>query len=592
MKIKFLMICILGALLLLPAAAGCSTGPDTSLTFLFFSDTQPDPETGDFTNIALLLKQAIARDESPELIIFGGDTVNHGDDADWSDFWQAVGDSLDEITTAAVAGNHDIYTVQRRMFDHPSPKIQTEPGDGWNYSFSQGPVFFVMLDSNYMGAANTSDIKWLENELKSDAARQAHWRIAVMHHPMWTVSEIPRDIQRAETMREHFLPIFEEFGIDLILCGHQHVYSRTLPMRGDSVTPDGHGIVQIMAASGDKHSYSITERDFIAASAQAPNYLLLTADENSLNIIAYDNTHTEIDSYTIDGTSSRTPGIPGGIPAVVLPGDEEPGDDEPVDDDDENAWRINITDTSGNILWSFTERKLNRLPQEQACAFSHAYSTINNWPAARFYAADGYTIEGILKAAGVLETAQRITFRAPDGYEASLTREQLLSPQFYYPNVRENDTGALPVKPLLAYRWREGSTELNDIDENKPTLIFGQRNPFEHTSPAFVANISEIIVDDTPAGAWAAAGTFPQAGVIAAGETVKLQHPFYGLVKLHYTLDGSDPTPLSPMYNPSTYQPELNVPIPITEPVTIKVLVTGYGRDDSDIAVFEFMIAE
>jgi hypothetical protein len=59
-----------------------------------------------------------------------------------------------------------------------------------------------------------------------------------------------------------------------------------------------------------------------------------------------------------------------------------------------------------------------------------------------------------------------------------------------------------------------------------------------------------------------AATTFPTEGRIAAGESVKLQHKFSGLVKLHYTLDGTDPTELSPMYNPSTYQPELNLPIP------------------------------
>ena len=69
---------------------------------------------------------------------------------------------------------------------------------------------------------------------------------------------------------------------------------------------------------------------------------------------------------------------------------------------------------------------------------------------------------------------------------------------------------------------------------------------------------------------------------------MKLQHPYFGLVKLHYTLDGSDPTHMSPMYNPSTYQLELNIPIPITAPTVIKVLATGYGKNDSEIAVFEF----
>ena len=294
-------------------------------------------------------------------------------------------------------------------------------------------------------------------------------------------------------------------------------------------------------------------------------------------------------SSAVQPTEQEAPGEQPSDPAGQTPAQEPSGTEAPDETiDDEDAWRINIISTAGDLLWSFTEGELKRLPPELACDFSHAYSTINNWPTPRFYAAEGYSVEGILQAAGVLDTAQTVTFRAADGYEAGLTREQLLSPQFFYPQVGEKDNGAIQVKPIIAYRWRDGTDDLSEVYENKISLIFGQRNPFEHTNPAFVANVSEIIVDDAPSETWAAADTFPPAGPIAEGETVKLQHPLYGLVKLHYTLDGSDPTPLSTMYNPSTFQPELNKPIPITGPTTIKVLVTGYGKNDSEIAEFEF----
>ncbi|MCL2166547.1 MAG: chitobiase/beta-hexosaminidase C-terminal domain-containing protein, partial [Clostridiales bacterium] len=174
------------------------------------------------------------------------------------------------------------------------------------------------------------------------------------------------------------------------------------------------------------------------------------------------------------------------------------------------------------------------------------------------------------------------------GYEISLTREQLLTPQYSYPRVNESDEGAELVFPLIAYRWREGTDDLRALRDAKPSLIIGQRNPFEHTNPAFVIGVTEILVSDAACEAWPAATTFPLPGLIAAGETVKLQHPDFGLVKMHYTLDGSAPTVLSPMYNPSTYQPELNAPIPILEPTVIRVLVTGYGKEDSEIATFYF----
>lgn len=254
-------------------------------------------------------------------------------------------------------------------------------------------------------------------------------------------------------------------------------------------------------------------------------------------------------------------------------------------------WSISIVDSTGAKAWSFTEAELISA-LEPAEPFSHAYSTINNWPATRFYAAEGYKVSDILKAAGLYESAQTITFSAIDGYQVSLTAKQLLCPQYYYPQVGENSDSAEQVFPIIAYRWREGTAELEEIYENKPCLIIGQSNHLEHTNPAFVVGLSAILVTDSPSEQWPIAGAFPLPGSIAAGETVKLQHPDYGLVKLHYTLDGSKPTTLSPIYNPSTYQPELNRPIPITKPTTIKVLVSGYGKTDSEIAVFDFFPLE
>ena len=277
---------------------------------------------------------------------------------------------------------------------------------------------------------------------------------------------------------------------------------------------------------------------------------------------------------------------------VPASGQEIPPSELPVFTDhmsEDDGWSISVITPAGQELWNFTESELTGLAPEQAEAFDHVYSTINNWPTERFLVAAGFSVESILRLAGVFDTAQTITFRADDGYEISLTRQQLLSDMFYYPNVGENEYGAEPVLPIIAYRLREGTSDLNELRDESPTLIFGQSYPFEHTNPAFVERVAEIVVDDSPCESWEPASTFPLPGQIAEGETVKLQHASYGLVKLHYTLDGSDPTPLSKMYNPSTYQPELNVPIPITEPVTIKVLVTGFGKNDSEIAEFEFI---
>jgi len=266
---------------------------------MFFSDAQADPETGDYSGFGQFLSRAVAYGRLPELIVFGGDTVNDGGDInEWRDFKRAVGESIDGAITASVAGNHDSYALLVEQFDYPQKAPET-PAGGYFYTFSMGNVFFIMLDSSIMGAGNQADVDWLRSEMDSEEARSADWRIIVMHHPMWPVAENPRDLQRAETMRERFLPVLEEGGAELILCGHQHVYSRTHPMRGSSVSATGSGIVQIMSVSGDKSYYASGALGYLAASSADRNYLLLIADAESITITAYNEDGNIIDRYTL-----------------------------------------------------------------------------------------------------------------------------------------------------------------------------------------------------------------------------------------------------------------------------------------------------
>ncbi|MCL2495929.1 MAG: metallophosphoesterase [Clostridiales bacterium] len=260
-------------------------------TALFFSDTQADPASGDYSAWGDLLSRAVDMEQPPALVIFGGDSINDGgNEAEWRDFWQAAASSLDGLITAAVAGNHDSHALLAEQFTYPR-QAPASHNEGFFYSLDMSPVHFIMLDSNIMGAAKQKDIEWLRDVLNSNAANEAVWRVAVMHHPMWPPAENPKDTLRAETMQEFFLPLLESYGVDLILAGHQHIYARSLPRRGEEAAEGG--IIQIMAASGSKESYAATNLEHIAVSAVAPNYLLLTADNEALTVTAYDE-HNEV----------------------------------------------------------------------------------------------------------------------------------------------------------------------------------------------------------------------------------------------------------------------------------------------------------
>ncbi|MCL2678239.1 MAG: chitobiase/beta-hexosaminidase C-terminal domain-containing protein [Clostridiales bacterium] len=227
--------------------------------------------------------------------------------------------------------------------------------------------------------------------------------------------------------------------------------------------------------------------------------------------------------------------------------------------------------------------------------FEHVYSSINNYPTANFYAAKGIRLDKILEAAGVMQTASLITLRSQDGYQKTLTRQQLLDePHYYYPGVAQGSAqGAERVWPILAYEYKEKSADLGAAEAGEFCLIIGQRSFQEQTNPLFVKNITEIIVSVSPPEKCAPVTIWPASGQIEAGESISLGHKdSLDRVKIYYTLDGSDPTELSAMYNPSAtyYQMDLIKPIVFTESAVLKVLVTQYGKADSDIAVFEIIV--
>ena len=558
------MTLLLLLFLFLLAVTGCSALQSDSnkkaqasegFSFIYMSDTQADPETGDYNAWGQMLQLAAADESKPDFVMIGGDLINDGNDqAEWDAFFTAGGAALERLSLYPAVGNHDIAKLYKSIFDLPENGPAGK--EGALYSFDYGDAHFTVMDSNAMGAANREDIDWLQEDLQ---ATDKTYKIVMFHHPAYPAVAIPKDIDRAAAIQKHFVPVMEAAGVDLVLSGHQHVYMRTYPLRDGERNDDG--IVYLMVSSGSKQQYIPAAYGYEAYSnGKQPVYSIISVNKDGITIETRDAAGTIVDS-------TRGP---------ELSAEQK---------------KLTITVSGGSLDKEkvFTYGELASLPNS---GFQHVYSTINNWPTARFYAARGITVRSIIKAAGVLDTARVITFRSPDSYEVSLTKEQLLDlPRYYYPQVKEGKADlAEAVEPIIAYEYKEGSADMGAVAADMPCLIFGQSNPGEHTNPAFVVNVAEINVSVEEAEAWEPATTFPAEGVIAAGELVKLQHKHYGLVKLHYTLDETDPTPLSPMYNISTYQPELNVPIPINRDTVIKVLVTGYGKKDSGISSFSFNV--
>ena len=253
------------------------------------------------------------------------------------------------------------------------------------------------------------------------------------------------------------------------------------------------------------------------------------------------------------------------------------------------GWTVTVRGDGVEGEQTYTLAELAALPEAQ---FAAVYSVINNWPTVTSYAAEGVQIAAILEHCGVLDTAQTITVGSEDGYRASFTRQQLLeSQQFSFPNCGENGEGATPVSPIIAYNWKQGCTDLADAKPDAPCLVLGQTDWLQHNNPVFVEGVTYIEVSNESAQ-WPPPFLWPEQAAYRVGDKIKLQHDAYSNVKIYYTLDGSEPDVYSAMYNPSTYQPELNAPIEVTGDMTLRAFVSGYGKADSETVEFRIEVEE
>ncbi|MDD3652577.1 MAG: chitobiase/beta-hexosaminidase C-terminal domain-containing protein [Desulfotomaculaceae bacterium] len=240
----------------------------------------------------------------------------------------------------------------------------------------------------------------------------------------------------------------------------------------------------------------------------------------------------------------------------------------------------------------FTTEELKSMEEALAGA---CYSALNNWPAKKFIVGKGIKLTHLLQKAGIKEDAQTITVRAADGYSARFTMEQLEEKRFCFPNLIEDSPAeAVEVPMILAWEYQEDTTDLSKAASGKLRLIFGQTRLNEVVTAAFVKDVAVIEVSTAPPGQWSVVWAEPAPGKVKQGTEVILSHPEQDLVKIHYTVDGSDPDRESTVYNPSTtyFRPELNKPIPVDKPVTIKAIAIGFGKHSSQVATFKYDVEE
>ncbi len=175
-------------------------------------------------------------------LMLGDNAYNDGTDVEYQNaVFDMYPQTLRNSILWSTLGNHDGHTADSDTQSGPYYNIFTFPKAGESgglasgteayYSFDYGNIHFVSLDSYESARFPSLAMEtWLENDL---AATTQEWIIAFWHHPPYSKGSHDSDQEwRLRRMRETFLPILENHGVDLVLAGHSHSYERSMLING------------------------------------------------------------------------------------------------------------------------------------------------------------------------------------------------------------------------------------------------------------------------------------------------------------------------------------------------------------------------
>lgn len=291
-----------------------ASAEEKSFSFVYFGDAQNDIKS----HWSRVIRNAFRDAPRAAFLLHAGDLINHAEsDAEWGEWFYAGGFIHRTLPAVAIPGNHEMAKLNpkkllspQRLSQHWRPTFAF-PENGPEmlpescYYFDYQGVRFVCLNSNHH---QRDQVDWLRSVL----ADAPGWKIVTHHHPIYSASK-GRD---NPFLRDLWQPVYDEFGVDLVLQGHDHTYARSGLMRhsadfdgsvevgtdnvteGANVFSDG-GTVYVVSVSGPK-MYTLNQREFMRSSAERTQlYQVITVDGDRIRYRACTATGRLYDAFEL-----------------------------------------------------------------------------------------------------------------------------------------------------------------------------------------------------------------------------------------------------------------------------------------------------
>lgn len=282
----------------------------------------PDSQSGDYSQWEEIVKSSALRNPRTALYISMGDLVDNGEHAyQWRTWLNSIKPLSANVPLATTLGNHEMYTLDWKMREPYAylnyfavPPNGNETFNRRYYSYDFGDVHYVVLDtmlyeSNHEDNHDTHhpdlydvQIQWLRQDLTANTKK---WSVVLMHRDPFQYAFDRPGANRAVGFDDEgvlFMPIFDEFNVDLVLSAHLHSYRNRGHVR--NFDRDLSGPLYILTGiAGDARRPKWKEHPldvYVAPDRDKNNYMTMTVTPNKLIVKAFLPDGTQLDESVIE----------------------------------------------------------------------------------------------------------------------------------------------------------------------------------------------------------------------------------------------------------------------------------------------------
>ncbi|WP_228447079.1 purple acid phosphatase family protein [Streptomyces paludis] len=271
-------------------------------SFIYYGDAQNYIDSA----VPRVFRKAFADRPEAKVVVNAGDLIDTANSEEQWGQWYQAGSFIDaQVNSISVPGNHEYSNGLSNFWRPQFPYPDNGPGDAalkqTAYTVDYQGVRFIALDSNVQSDAKlmAAQTAWLEGLLKNNPNK---WTAVTFHHPVYSTT----GSRNNAAVRDQWGPLFEKYGVDLVLQGHDHSYGRGNKTENRKSVTTHNGVTYVVSVSGGK-MYALNNganwtgngAEPVANSERTQLYQLIDVEKDQLRFEARYANGEHFDGFTV-----------------------------------------------------------------------------------------------------------------------------------------------------------------------------------------------------------------------------------------------------------------------------------------------------